>query len=88
MASYKTIKQLRDDVGGSSWLPEIEAGIRLGAQAEHTAIKIHILRSDYSRANCTGDMAAGRILEFINTRRARTDKAAGGLGKQKKGGKK
>ncbi len=94
MANYKTIKQLRAELqslaysfgckkgmaayDGKYVTDMVEAGIRLGAAAEQRAIYAHIMKSTY--ANGTGDMAASEILNFIQGRKKRTEKAAGGWG--------
>ncbi len=95
MANYKTIKQLRNaadaydraEGGGYKEATEfVESALRLGAAAEHRAIYSHIMKTDYS--NATSDVACSQILTFMQGRKKRTEKAAGGLGKPNKAVKK
>lgn len=86
MAEYKNIKHLREVANGYGSLSEslVEAGIRLGAEADHLAIKKYIMGLDGDWLDSvSGGQAVTQVLTFMSKMRARAAKREGGIGKKK-----
>lgn len=87
MAEYKNLKHLRQVTEFSDFFTKdaIEAGIRLGAEADHLAIKKYIMKLDTDWLDSvSGGQAVTQVLTFMSKMRTRAAKREGGLGKPAK----